>query len=322
MTAQVVLGIGTNLGNVFDNLREAIKLLSASENLTLVKISAVYQSEALLPENAPENWNKPFLNLAILCQTQAAPEEILFQIKQIEQKMGRQVTANQRWAPRIIDIDILAWDNLILKQNNLEIPHPGLLARPFALLPLLDLLPNWRHPDSVVDVKNIIAAWCEPGKPDVFFQTQQIKQRIDTTRVVGILNVTPDSFFDGGQYNTVEKALIQAEKLFAEGAEIIDIGAESTRPGAVLIEADDEWQRLFPVIKAIQQRWKRSSFKPKISIDTRHYQTAEKALAMGVDWINDVSGLTDPSMRAVIAASKSKCVMMHNLGVPACKEIF
>lgn len=314
---QVVLGIGTNLGALLDNLREAVRLLSTNENLTLVEISSIYQSEALLPENAPENWDKPFLNLAVLCQTRTTPEEVLSQIKQIEQKMGRQITANERWAPRIIDIDILAWDNLILKQNNLEIPHPGLLARPFALLPLLDLLPNWQHPDSAVNVKSTVAAWSD----NVFCQTRQIKQRIDTTSIVGILNVTPDSFFDGGQYDTVEKALAQAKKIFSEGAEIIDIGAESTRPGATLLDADDEWQRLFPVIEAIQQWWRGCSFRPKISIDTRHYQTAEKALALGVDWINDVSGFADPSMCAVVAASQSKCVVMHNLGVPACKAI-
>jgi dihydropteroate synthase len=131
------------------------------------------------------------------------------------------------------------------------------------------------------------------------------------SKLAGILNVTPDSFSDGGESFLPEDAITQAEQLIADGADVIDIGAESTRPGATPLTSTQEWERLAPVLE-------RLIGKATISIDTRHPETAKKALAMGADWINDVSGLADPAMAEVLANyPQSYYVLMHSLSVPA-----
>ena len=148
------------------------------------------------------------------------------------------------------------------------------------------------------------------------FHTRQIQQRIDTPQCVGIINVTPDSYSDGGKFLREEAAIKQMFHLVESGAEVIDIGAESTSPVAGAITAENEWARLEPVLSAIKAEQKNGVIAPKISIDTRHHEVAAKALAMGVDWINDVSGLDDAAMREIIATSTADCVVMHHLSIP------
>jgi dihydropteroate synthase len=135
-----------------------------------------------------------------------------------------------------------------------------------------------------------------------------------TPKIVGILNVTPDSFSDGGQFIDPKKALAHAQQLIKEGADIIDIGAESTRPGATPLDAQEEWERLAPVIAGLEEI---KTPYIRFSIDTRHAKTAEKALAAGVDMINDVSGFNSAEMINAVAKSKCQLVVMHSLGVPA-----
>lgn len=132
------------------------------------------------------------------------------------------------------------------------------------------------------------------------------------THLVGILNITPDSFSDGGLYAGPESALARMKELAAAGAHVIDIGAESTRPGAMPLSPEEEWRRLEPVLL----RAKDSGF--RLSIDTRHPETARRALATGAaHWINDVSGAGDIRMIKAVADSEAKLVFMHNLGIPA-----
>ena len=130
------------------------------------------------------------------------------------------------------------------------------------------------------------------------------------TAICGIINVTPDSFSDGGQFFTLEQALQQARKLIAEGASMLDIGGESTRPGSsyVEIEIEEEIQRVVPVIKAIR---KESNI--LISIDTWKSQVAEAALAAGANIVNDITGLMgDEKMADVVARARAKVVLMFN----------
>lgn len=313
----LILGLGTNLGDNLNNLRQALLLLGQSSQFKVLEVSPIYQSDALLPVNAPPTWSKSYLNLAAACETTLAPEEVLSFIKGIEAHLGRK--QNERWAPRLIDIDILAWGNQSMHKANLQIPHPGLLERPFALWPLLDLLPDWQHPQH--NINEMTRSWGSRFSQQAPFRTHQIPHRIDISSIVGILNITADSFSDGGHFTSVATALTHAKKLFNDGAEIIDIGAESTRPGATAISPQQEWALLEPIIHAIKQHWQQQSFKPKISIDTRHYEVAEKSLELNVDWINDVTGFSDPDMQAVVAKTNAKCVVMHNLGVPPQKDI-
>jgi dihydropteroate synthase len=130
--------------------------------------------------------------------------------------------------------------------------------------------------------------------------------------IMGILNVTPDSFSGDGQLGSA--AVGAAERLVAEGADVLDIGAESTRPNALALDADTEWARLQPVLSALaQQAWRG---RVRISVDTRHAASAARALALGVDLINDVSGLADPGMLALLRTQACEVVVMHALTVP------
>ncbi|MDZ5782414.1 dihydropteroate synthase [Marinococcus luteus] len=128
------------------------------------------------------------------------------------------------------------------------------------------------------------------------------------TFVMGILNVTPDSFSDGGRYSEVEQAVAQAEKLVGDGADIIDIGGESTRPGAAFVEAEEEQRRIVPVLEALRGR-----IGVPISVDTYKASTAEAAVKAGADIINDVWGAkADPDMARVAAEYDVPIILMHN----------
>ena len=129
------------------------------------------------------------------------------------------------------------------------------------------------------------------------------------TAICGIINVTPDSFSDGGQFFALEQALQQARKLIAEGASMLDIGGESTRPGrSSYVEIEEEIQRVVPVIKAI-----RKESDVLISIDTWKSQVAEAALAAGANLVNDITGLMgDEKMAHVVAKAGAKVVIMFN----------
>ncbi|GHM58051.1 MAG: hypothetical protein sL5_02020 [Candidatus Mesenet longicola] len=138
------------------------------------------------------------------------------------------------------------------------------------------------------------------------------------TKIMGILNVTPDSFSDGGKFLSQNAALKHAEYLIDNGVNIIDIGAESTRPGAILISEEEEWSRLEPVLQKIIDMAHKA--KIEVSIDTNKAKIAEKAINIGVDYINDVSGTYDKKMTNVISQSKTKLFLMNNLGIPVDKN--
>lgn len=314
----VILGLGSNLGDRLANLRLALEHIKKIPQTIVQQISPIYISDALVPENAPTNWDIPYLNLAICCDTQLTPYEFLKHTKEIEIAVGR--TPEKNWGPRIIDIDLLAWDDLIQYDEKLHIPHEYLHERPFALWPLADIAPQWNYPlPGSLQGKTaaeLATQWGSRFTGTAPLHTKQIQQRIDTPQLVGILNITPDSFSDGGKFLEPTAAIQHAQKLVNAGADIIDIGAESTGPKAQSLDPVEEWKRLEPVLVAILQDIKQMPIRPKLSVDTRHADVAKKALMLNVDWINDVSGLVDPHMRELMITSKNDIVLMHNLGVP------
>ncbi len=135
----------------------------------------------------------------------------------------------------------------------------------------------------------------------------------DRTHIMGILNVTPDSFYDGGKYNSVDAALFQIEKMVNEGADIIDVGGESTRPFAEKVELKEEIDRVIPIIKKAVQR-----FDVPLSIDTYKAEVASAALNEGARIVNDISGLQfDPNMAKTIAGYQDVgVIVMHIKGTP------
>ena len=134
---------------------------------------------------------------------------------------------------------------------------------------------------------------------------------LSSSKIMGVLNCTPDSFSDGGKFVQIDAALTHAETMIAEGADIIDIGAESTRPGAAPISAEEEISRLTPIASALV-----ADGRKPISIDTRHTKTMQAMLDLGVDMINDISALeAEGAIDAVKQSSVAIC-LMHMRGIP------
>jgi len=132
----------------------------------------------------------------------------------------------------------------------------------------------------------------------------------DGTAVMGILNVTPDSFHDGGEYDRVEDAVARAEEMVAAGVDIIDVGGESTRPGADPVSLEEELDRVVPVVERI------ADLDALLSVDTRKAEVGRRALGAGADILNDVTGLEDPEMRFVAAEYGAPLVVMHSINAP------
>ncbi len=132
-----------------------------------------------------------------------------------------------------------------------------------------------------------------------------------TPTIMGVLNVTPDSFSDGGDHFDVDAAVAAANRMAKDGALIIDVGGESTRPGASPVSPDEEWGRIGAVVEALAKQGL------CVSVDTRHYQVAEKAIAAGASVVNDVSGFRDPLMVKAVRDANVGLVVMHMQGEPA-----
>ncbi|MBX9769648.1 MAG: dihydropteroate synthase, partial [Bdellovibrionales bacterium] len=224
--------------------------------------------------------------------------ELLKMLKEIESDLGRE--PGPRWSPRLIDLDLLIFGDLELKEDRLILPHPQMTQRSFVLGPLKDLSPH-----LVV--------------PGTHATALALSRKLPTHSplVMGIMNLTPDSFSDGGQINTDRAFSERVEKMEKAGVHLIDLGAESTRPGASLVPPEEEWLRLERPLKSIRALFKYHWSRPLISVDTRNAVTAAKALREGADWINDVSGLGDPEMISVLQSSSCSFVIMHHLGIPA-----
>jgi dihydropteroate synthase len=129
--------------------------------------------------------------------------------------------------------------------------------------------------------------------------------------IMGILNVTPDSFSDGGKYASYNSALYQAEKMIEDGVDIIDIGGESTRPGAIAVSEKDEVERVIPLLAAIKE-----NFEVKVSIDTSKAEVMRQAVKHGADMINDVRALQNDGCLAVLAECNLPICLMHMQGLP------
>ena len=135
----------------------------------------------------------------------------------------------------------------------------------------------------------------------------------EETGIMGIINVTPDSFSDGGKYANVEAAVMRAKQMVADGADIIDIGGESSRPGAEPISANEECRRVVPVVQALAEQ-----FQIPISVDTYKAEVAYEALSAGACVINDITALHgDPNMCQILADAQAGVILMHMQGVPA-----
>jgi len=294
----VYLGLGSNLGDGRANITRAIDAL-ARDGIPVARISPVVESPAMLPDDAPADWNRPYLNAVAKCEVHGTPDELLDRLKTVERDLGRGEHA--RWAPRTIDLDILLWGNERISTQRVTVPHPGITERAFVLTPLAALEPLLTIPGR--------------GTKTVLEWSRELRTHIPLW--MGIANVTPDSFSDGGRFETWPAIDAHVAALVEAGASYIDVGAESTRPGATPLDADQEWKRLEPVLEPLMDKLGASALRPRVSIDTYHSPTARRALALGVDAINDVGGLASREMLELARGSDADWIAMHNLGLPA-----
>ncbi len=301
---EIVLSCGSNFGDRRKNLASGLFSLKQIE-LHDIQVSPVVESPAELPLGCPSDWNKPYLNLIVRGATYLDFESVCRTTKEIQRQLGRRKIS--KWEPRSLDIDIICWDQEPVQSNGKSIPDPGTFKRPFVLSPLVHLDPGFRLPfDPEITALN-------------FSNSSSVEFHIPLW--MGIINVTPDSFSDGGQHMDLRSIEKTANNMISHGVHIIDVGAESTRPKATSIEADEEWKRLEPVIDLIKGMIDQVEFGPSISIDTYHPETAKKSLLKGVDIINDVGGLQSEQMCAIARESQKLFIAMHSVTVPVDPKI-
>jgi 2-amino-4-hydroxy-6-hydroxymethyldihydropteridine diphosphokinase/dihydropteroate synthase len=314
---KVTLGLGANEGDRLKNIENACRKIQALPYVkknSAFRVSPLYETPALLPERAPGHWNVPFLNLVIEVEfdsnaSEARPNEILKDLQKIERELGR--GPHERWAPRPIDIDILLLGDQSYPipplapgfASELTVPHPRMMERAFVLDPLKDLDPS---------KSRLLSARQHPQHSPLW---------------MGVLNVTPDSFSNEGLLRSSEltswreRLSRQLDSWDDHFVAIIDVGAESTRPGATPVSSHEEWSRLEPILIFLKERYHSRLIRPLISLDTRFAETAQKALeTASIDIINDVSGLSDPRMLELLLNTRYQhvqYVLMHSLSVPA-----
>lgn len=303
----VYIGAGTNLGNRAENLALAGQLLPPA--IHILRTSPVYQTE---PWGYRDQ--ESFYNLVWEAETTLPPESLLIYLKGIEKRIGR--VESFRYGPRVIDLDILLYGDSIFNSESLKIPHSQMANRRFVLRPLCDLIPDGLHPE-------LKKTWQQLLNEAPSGITERIPDKIDflktvfrwgaRTYLMGIMNLTPDSFSMDGIHGSademVSEAIQKAGNFIESGADILDLGAESTRPGFYPVSETEEQRRLIPVLKAIKAVYPQVT----ISVDTRNAATAAAALKNGADWINDIGGAVhDPKMAAVCAEYQVPVVIMRS----------
>ncbi|CCE62097.1 hypothetical protein TPHA_0B04280 [Tetrapisispora phaffii CBS 4417] len=325
----VYLAFGSNVGDVFSNIVEALKILSSTKDVTVSKVSSLFQSNPMYFGD-----QRKFINGVLEVKTKLNPDEVLQLCKKIEYEDLKRVKHFDN-GPRSIDLDIILFMNsknedIIVSTENLVIPHPRMLERSFVLEPLCELLdPTFSHPittepilkhlESIYrlqDEANILwkvtpiinknhygklsdterfMKYKNNVKLDPFKKTL-IHQTVSPTYLMSIVNTTPDSFSDGGHiFNEIEKQMkfvetvYEGTKAFRENI-IFDIGGCSTRPNSIQCCQEEEIDRTIPLIKGIRNNEKLDQSRIIISIDTYRAEVARQAIEAGVDIINDISG--------------------------------
>ncbi|KAJ8643784.1 hypothetical protein MRB53_005532 [Persea americana] len=321
---EVVIALGSNVGNRLQNFNEALRLMKKS-GIYITRHGCLYETEPAYVTDQPL-----FLNSAVRGITKLAPHDLLKVLKQIEKELGR--TDGIRYGPRPIDLDILFYGNFKINSEVLSVPHERIWERPFVLAPVVDLLGSSAENDDIMSwhsftkqADGIFGAWDNLGGEssigrEGLRRVLPIGNRLldwsKKTHVMGILNLTPDSFSDGGKFQSVDAAVSRVKSLISEGADIIDLGAQSTRPLAPRITPEEELHRLIPVLEAIQPIPELDG--KVLSVDTFYSEVAATAVSKGAHVINDVSGgQLDPNMFKVVADLEVPYVVMHMRGDPS-----
>ncbi|XP_020269277.1 folate synthesis bifunctional protein, mitochondrial-like [Asparagus officinalis] len=321
---EVLIALGSNVGNRVQNFNMALDLMKKS-GINITRHGCLYETEPAYVTDQPL-----FLNSAVRGTTKLAPHELLEVLKRIEKKLGR--TEGIRYGPRLIDLDILFYGKVKVESESLNIPHERIWERPFVVAPLVDLLgssmddateQNWH----LLSRNNggLFGVWEKLGGENLV-RRKEMRRVLpigdhlwdwsERTHVMGVLNLTPDSFSDGGKFQDVEAAVSHVKQLISQGADIIDIGAQSTRPFARRISADEELERLTPALDAIL---KVPEVEGKLlSVETFYAKVASEAVKRGAHIVNDVSGgQLDPEILTTVGSLGVPYVTMHMRGDPS-----
>ncbi|KAG0167847.1 trifunctional dihydropteroate synthetase [Apophysomyces sp. BC1034] len=314
-TQTAFIALGSNVGDRVDNIHCALDMLEKECSCAVLDTSFLYETPPMYYTEQP-----PFMNAVCKVATCLEPHDLLTKLKYVEDALGR--TANFRNGPRPIDLDILFYNDLVMESDTLTIPHALMQEREFVLWPLCNIAKDLEHPKLYKTCGQLLSqllkvtAESESGSLKIDKVIPIQKQKLwcwsEKTYIMGILNTTPDSFSDGGNYADVDKAVAAAEGMKEEGADIIDIGGMSTRPGADdSFPEEEEIRRVVPVIKKLREK----GFDLPISIDTFRASVAEAAILAGATMINDISGGSrDPAMLGVMAKYKVPVCLMHMRG--------
>lgn len=319
-----MIALGSNVGDRLHNFNEALELMNKA-GICITRHACLYETAPAYVTDQPH-----FLNSAVRAVTKLGPHELLGVLKKIEKDMGR--TDGIRYGPRPIDLDILFYGKFKVHSDILTIPHERIWERPFVMAPLMDLLGSAADCDTVTGWHSfslhsggIFESWDKMGGESLIGKEgmkrvlpieNELWDWSQRTSVMGILNVTPDSFSDGGKFVSVEAAVSQARLMISEGTDMIDIGAQSTRPTASRISVEEELDRLIPVLEAVIGMPEAEG--KLISVDTFYSEVASEAVSKGAHLVNDVSaGQMDSNMLRVVAGLKVPYVAMHMRGNPS-----
>lgn len=296
----ILIALGSNLSSRFGTPRQAI--FKSLECLKMRGVDVLSCSPIFSTAPVPISDQPWYQNAVALIKTDLAPHELLKLLHEVEHEFGRVRTVKN--AARVLDLDLLDYHGQVIADNSLTLPHPRMHHRAFVLLPLYKIVPNWVHPVLHTGVRDMLRAL-----PQSELSATSIRLSYKP-ELMGILNITPDSFSDGGRHIDAQAAVAAAWKMIENGAGIVDIGGESTRPGATPISSEEECARILPVVEELQDcgAW--------LSIDTYHPQTMQRAIAKGVQMINDITGMADPESRAIVADSDVDIVLMHMQNTP------
>ncbi|KIP10824.1 hypothetical protein PHLGIDRAFT_28291 [Phlebiopsis gigantea 11061_1 CR5-6] len=337
------IAVGANIGDRFANIELALRLLEGpqfiegvdSPYVHVVDTSFMYETEPMYETDQPM-----FINCCCLIHTNIEPVMLLRFLKHLESTVGRVVS--YRNGPRAIDLDILTYDDLTVDTrgvdnrktlDNLEgqlvVPHPRLYEREFVLRPLNDIIPDYTHPTLKRSVNGLFTSLIATAPPTAtYWKFPVAGSPLPTPRktyIMGTLNMTPDSFSDGSVNNTLSAALEYAATSIAAGADILDVGGYSTRPGAAFVSTEEETTRVVPVVRALRDVAETRDV--LLSVDTFRPEVAAAAVRAGANCVNDVHALSGPTfppdatsaahsaaMRAVLRDLAVPVVLMHSRG--------
>ncbi|KAH9829074.1 folic acid synthesis protein, partial [Teratosphaeria destructans] len=315
----VILALGSNVGNRLEALELACNTIDADPAMKIIRTSMLYETEPMYVKDQDR-----FLNGVCEIETTYRPMELLDRLQDIENRLGRVKGIDK--GPRNIDLDILLYRQMAFRNDRLRIPHPLIPEREFVLRPLADIEPGfwfWARAPVSWYLANAAGQGLPmfpqtPLGPSGEVITAQDPRR--KTRIMSILNTTPDSFSDGGLIPVTDRGalrdLIAAQ--IADGATIIDVGGQSSRPNAPDVSAEEEIRRILPAIEAFNALPEETRSGVAISIDTYRAAVAEAGINAGAHIVNDISaGTLDADMLSTVARLGCTYVMMHMRGTPA-----